>query len=91
MKFEKIVLKKAIFTITTGGEDGNGLLWWIDDGEFRYTHLFQFGIVTGQDIWGVQLVLGPILFFLAGPHPTAVAPDAERKVKLNLENVLNRR
>jgi hypothetical protein len=76
--FEK-VFGTAIFTIRIPAKD-ESFLWWVDDGEFVYTHFLQIGSVKKKK-WGaegVQLIIGPVNFTLAwlprkiGPNPQLV-------------------
>ena len=49
----------AIFTVRLGSDDG--LLWWIEDEEIRYTHWLHIGRVDTSLARGIQIVLGPVL------------------------------
>lgn len=35
-------------------------LWWVYDGEFAYTHLFDISIVKSVNFRAVQVVVGPV-------------------------------
>jgi hypothetical protein len=63
--FEK-VFGAAIFTIRLPKKD-ESLLWWVDDGDFVYTHFLQFGKVEKKEpgVKGIDLILGPLKFSLA--------------------------
>jgi hypothetical protein len=41
------------------------LLWWLTDGEFKYTHIVQLGLVRNESLRAVQLVIGPVLVLVA--------------------------
>lgn len=61
----RVVASRAILTVTLGGDDGEGWLWWIEDEDFRYTHWVQCGQVENDDVRGIQVVIGPLLISLA--------------------------
>lgn len=72
----RIIRKHYVFSVSmaSSGEDA---LWSVDDGEFVYTHFFQFGFVTESPkrktksliSFAIQLVVGPVLFSLAFVNP----------------------
>jgi hypothetical protein len=65
-----LLLNRYILTIRVPKKD-ESFLWWVDDGEFRYYHFFQFGVVEKSGgLTAVQLVIGPLLFSIAWLRPS---------------------